>query len=55
MMEIGGKIFVVAMVLAFILVGLGLFLFYLENKLGRMEKKISQLEKRNEDAKTSVN
>jgi uncharacterized membrane protein YciS (DUF1049 family) len=46
MMEIGGKIFVVALVLALILVGLGFFLFYLERKLGRLEKKISTLEKR---------
>ncbi len=44
MMDIGGKIFVVALVLALIFVGLALFLFYIERKLKRMEHQIDKLE-----------
>jgi CcmD family protein len=43
MMEVHGKIYVVAAVLAIIFVGLAAFLFYLDNKLGRLEKKIEEL------------
>ncbi len=44
MMEIQGKIYVVALVLAVIFAGLGAFLFYLDNRLRRMEKKIDELD-----------
>lgn len=43
MMEVQGKIYVVAVVLAVIFVGIAAFLFYLDNKLGRLEKKIEEL------------
>jgi CcmD family protein len=46
MMEIHGKIYVVVLVLTIIFTGLGLFLFYLDRKLARMEKKIDHLEKK---------
>jgi len=39
------KLFVVAIVLAIILLGIFLFLFYLERKLSRNEKKLEILEK----------
>lgn len=51
MMEIHGKIYVVALVLAIIFAGLGLFLFYLERKISGLEKKADMLEKENADNK----
>ncbi|MFP4289334.1 MAG: CcmD family protein [Bacteroidales bacterium] len=39
------KLFVVAIVLAIILLGIFLFLFYLERKLSKNEKKLEVLEK----------
>jgi CcmD family protein len=53
MMEVGGKIFVVALILALIFAGLGLFLLYLERKLTRLEKQIELLERENYDPKGS--
>jgi CcmD family protein len=49
MMEIHGKIYVVALVLAVIFMGLAMFLFYLERRLDKAEKKISQMEKDNKE------
>lgn len=43
-MEIQDKIFVVALVLAIIFTGLAFFLFTLERKLNKVEKKISEME-----------
>jgi CcmD family protein len=48
MMEIHGKIYVVVMVVAIIFTGIAMFLFYLDRKLARMEKKIDSLENKNE-------
>lgn len=44
MMLTSGKILVVALVLATILVGLGVFLVYLDQKLNKTEKKLKELE-----------
>ena len=44
MTEIHGKIYVVAIVLAVIFAGLAIFLFYIERKLDKMEKKIAEIE-----------
>jgi uncharacterized membrane protein YciS (DUF1049 family) len=54
MMEIGGKIFVVTLILALIFAGLGLFLLYLEHKLNRLEKQIELLEQENYNPKSST-
>ncbi|TVQ10904.1 MAG: CcmD family protein [Bacteroidetes bacterium] len=43
-MEAHGKIYVVALVLAIIFVGISMFLFYLDNKLGKAEKRLERLE-----------
>lgn len=48
MTEIHGKIYVVAIVLAVIFAGLAMFLFYIERKLDRMEKKIMEIEEERE-------
>jgi len=48
MTEIHGKIYVVAIVLAVIFAGLAIFLFYIERKLDRMEKKIMEIEEERE-------
>lgn len=42
MMEVHGKIYVVALVLALIFTGLAIFLFYLDRKLSRIEKKADE-------------
>lgn len=44
-MEAYGKIFVVVAVLAIIFAGIGAYLFYLDTKLSKLEKKISEIEK----------
>jgi CcmD family protein len=44
MMDAQGKIYVVALVLALIFAGIAIYLFYLDNKLNRMEKKLDSLE-----------
>ncbi len=44
MMEVHGKIFVVALVLATIFAGLAAVLFYLDRKLTRLEKKMDHLD-----------
>lgn len=43
-MEAHGKIYVVALVLAIIFIGISMFLFYLDNKLGKAEKRMEKLE-----------
>ncbi len=50
-MEIQDNIFVVALVLAIIFAGLALFLFSLERKLNKVEKKISEMEEERESEK----
>jgi len=45
MMDAQGKIYVVALVLALIFAGIATYLFYLDKKLNRMEKKLDSLEK----------
>jgi CcmD family protein len=44
MIEPGEKMIVVVMVLAIILLGLAAFLFYLERRLKKTEKKLDELE-----------
>lgn len=44
MIEPGEKMIVVVIVLSMILVGLGLFLFYLERRLDRAEKELKKLQ-----------
>lgn len=51
MTEIHGKIYVVAIVLAVIFAGLAMFLFYMERKLDRMERKIAEMEADRESEK----
>jgi len=46
-MEIYGKIFVVVAVLALILIGIFVYLFYLDRKIGRLEKEIREKESQN--------
>ncbi|MFW5707282.1 MAG: CcmD family protein [Bacteroidota bacterium] len=43
-MEAYGKIFVVVAVLALIFAGIAAYLFYLDQKLGKMEKKLKEME-----------
>ena len=50
-MEIQDNIFVVVLVLAVIFTGLGFFLFSLERKLNKLEKKISEMEAEKESEK----
>lgn len=45
MIEPGEKMVVVVMVLSIILIGLAAFLFYLERRLKKTEKKLDELEK----------
>lgn len=44
MMDLHGKIFVVAVVCGVILLGIGLFLFWMERKVKKLEKKLARLE-----------
>ena len=44
-MEVYGKIFVVVTVLGIIFAGLAAYLFYLDSKLNKLEKRISEIEK----------
>ncbi len=49
----GEKIFVVALILLVVFLGISVFLFYFERRLSSSEKKIQQLEKElNKDRKT---
>lgn len=48
-MEAHGKIYVVALVLAIIFVGISLFLFYLDHKLRKAEKRMERLEERSDE------
>jgi len=41
-METGGKIFVVVIVLAVILVGIFVYLYFIDRKLSRLEKEIRE-------------
>jgi CcmD family protein len=50
MMEAQGKIYVVALVLAIILIGIAFFLFFIERKLSNLEKKVETLSEDNEGA-----
>lgn len=43
-MDSYGKIFVVVAVLALILVGIFVYLFFLDRKIGKLEKEISEKE-----------
>jgi len=43
-METYGKIFVVVTVLAIILVGIFVYLFFIDKKIGRLEKEIKEKE-----------
>jgi hypothetical protein len=42
MLEQDGKIMVVALVLAVILVGIGIAMFFIDNRLRRIEKKLKE-------------
>lgn len=44
MMDLHGKIFVVAVVCGVILLGIGLFLFWMERKVKKLERKLARLE-----------
>lgn len=44
-METHGKIYVVALVLAIIFMGISMFLFYLDNKLRKAQKRLERLER----------
>ena len=46
MLEQDGKILVVALVIAVIVVGLGVALFAIDNRLRKAEKKLKDLEKK---------
>jgi hypothetical protein len=46
MFDSDGKIFVAVAVISLILLGLAVFMFYLEYRIGRSEKKLSELEGR---------
>ncbi len=46
-MESYGKIFVVVAVLALILVGIFVYLFFIDRKIGKLEKEISEKESHN--------
>ncbi len=52
MLEEQGKIYVVAIVLAIIFIGIAIFLFFLERKISVLEKKVDTLSEENEDAAT---
>jgi CcmD family protein len=43
-METYGKIFVVVAVLAVILIGIFVYLFFIDRKIGKLEKEISEKE-----------
>lgn len=51
MMELHGKIFVVALVLAVIFAGLAFFLFFLERRLGKLEQKLDEISEVKEQAR----
>jgi len=51
-MEVQGKIYVVAVVLAIIFIGIAFFLFFLERKLSGLEKKIEALTEESEGSAT---
>jgi CcmD family protein len=52
MIESGEKMIVVVIVLSVILIGIAAFLFYLERRLGRAEKKLRELESEKQKAKS---
>ncbi len=54
MIEPGEKMMVVVMVLSLILLGLAGFLFYLERRLDKAEKKLREIESREKDFASSV-
>ncbi len=47
-METNGKIFVVVAVLAIILVGIFIFLFFMDRKIGKLEKEIEEYKSTNQ-------
>jgi hypothetical protein len=49
MMEVQGKIFVVALVVSIIVIGLGIFLFWMEAKLRKLSRKMDELEANNQN------
>ncbi|MFW5792760.1 MAG: hypothetical protein ACOCWC_00650 [Bacteroidota bacterium] len=49
MLEQDGKIFVVAVVLALIIAGIGVAMFFIDNRLRKAEKKLKALEKQKKD------
>lgn len=52
MFEAGEKIFVAVAVISLIILGLAAFLFYLEHRIGRSEKKLRELEERLESGES---
>ncbi len=46
MFEAGDKIFVAVAVISLIILGLAAFMFYLEHRIGRSEKKLRELKER---------
>jgi CcmD family protein len=44
-----GKIFVVVAVLSLILIGIFVYLFFIDKKIGKLEKEIKSESKRNEE------
>lgn len=48
MMEVHGKFFVVAVVVSIIVVGLGIFLFWMESRLRKLSRKVKELEANNQ-------
>jgi CcmD family protein len=55
MIESGEKMIVVVIVLSVILIGIAAFLFYLERRLDRAEKKLHELESEKQKAKSIQN
>jgi Tfp pilus assembly protein PilO len=52
MIESGEKMIVVVIVLSVILLGIAAFLFYIESRLDRAEKKLRELESEKQKAKS---
>jgi Tfp pilus assembly protein PilO len=55
MIESGEKMIVVVIVLSVILLGIAAFLFYIESRLDRAEKKLRELESEKQKAKSIQN